>query len=56
MTYFKFVGGGSDLFRIFAERRQALGIGLSPRLPKGGQRRSPKGRLIDSVGGDSYGK
>ena len=39
-----------------AERRQALGQGLSPRLPKGGQRRSPKGRLIDSVGGDSYGK
>lgn len=39
----------------YEERRQALGYGLSPRLPKGGQRRSPKGRLIDSVGGDSYG-
>lgn len=40
----------------YEERRQALGTGLSPRLPKGGQRLSPKGRLIDSVGGDSYGK
>lgn len=39
-----------------AERRQALGQGLSPRSPKGGQRCSPKGRLIDSIGGDSYGK
>lgn len=44
-------GGGTT-----EERRQALGYGLSPRLPKGGQRRSPKGRLIDSVGGGSYGK
>lgn len=56
MTYFKFVGG-SDLFRIFAERRQALGLRLSPRLPKGGQRRRGiSSRLIDSIGGDSYGK
>ena len=31
-------------------------LGLSPRLPKGGQRRSPNGQLIDAVGGDSYGK
>lgn len=39
------------------ERRQALGTGLSPRLPKGGQRQTDLGqRLIDSVGGDSYGK
>ena len=44
-------GGG-----YYTERRQALGTGLSPRLPKGGLRRSPKGRLIDTVGGDSYGK
>lgn len=41
----------------YEERRQALGTGLSPRRsPKGGLRLSPKGRLIDSVGGDSYGK
>lgn len=38
-----------------AERRQALGIALPPRLPKGGLRRSPKGRLIE-IGGNSYGK
>lgn len=44
-------GGG-----YYEERRQALGTGLSPRLPKGGLRLSPKGRLIDSIGGDSYGK
>ena len=41
-----FVGGGY----YSAERRQALGQGLSPRLPKGGQRRSPKGQLIDREG------
>ena len=29
-------GGG---YYAYAERRQALGLGLSPRLPKGGQRR-----------------
>lgn len=40
-----------------AERRQALGQGLSPGLPKGGQRRRGiSSRLIDSIGGDSYGK
>ena len=40
-----------------AERRQALGQGLSPRSPKGGQRRRGiSSRLIDSIGGDSYGK
>lgn len=39
-------GGG-----YYEEWRQALGIALSPRLPKGGQRR----RLTD-IGGDSYGK
>jgi len=33
----------------YTERRQALGKGLSPRLPKGGQRH----RL--TIGGDSYG-
>lgn len=45
-------GGG-----YYKERRQALGTGLSPRRsPKGGLRRSPKGRLIDDIGGDSYGK
>ena len=39
------------------ERRQALGIALPPRLPKGGQRRRGiSSRLIDSIGGDSYGK
>ena len=32
------------------ERRQGTGIGLSPRLPKGGQRRKL------TIGGDSYGK
>ena len=38
------------------ERRQALGIALPPRLPKGGQRRRGiSSRLIDSIGGDSYG-
>ena len=58
MTYFKFVGG-SDLFRIFAERRQALGLTVCrlSRLPKGGQRRRGiSSRLIDCIGGDSYGK
>ena len=45
-------GGG-----YYEERRQALGLGLSPRLPKGGQRRRGiSSRLIDCVGGDSYGK
>lgn len=40
-----------------AERRQALGITLPPRSPKGGQRRRGiSSRLIDSIGGDSYGK
>lgn len=41
----------------YSERRQALGQGLSPRSPKGGQRRRGiSSRLIDSIGGDSYGK
>lgn len=46
-------GGG-----YYEERRQALGTGLSPiRLPKGGQRRRGiSSRLIDVIGGDSYGK
>ena len=46
-------GGGTT-----QERRQALGFGLSPiRLPKGGLRLTDFGqRLIDCVGGDSYGK
>ena len=39
---FPIFGGG-----YYLERRQRTGIGLSPRLPKGGQRRR---------GGDSYGK
>lgn len=57
MKYSKFntfenFGGG-----YYEERRQALGYGLSPRLPKGGQRRRGiSSRLIDSIGGDSYGK
>ena len=42
------LGGGTPQR---TERRQALG--LSPRLPKGGQRRSPNGQLIESEG--SYG-
>lgn len=44
-------GGG-----YYEERRQALGTGLSPRLPKGGLRLTDFGqRLIDNIGGDSYG-
>ena len=39
-------GGG---YHGYSERRQALGQGLSPRLPKGGQRRKA------DIGGDSYG-
>lgn len=43
-------GGG-----YYKERRQALGTGLSPRLPKGGlRRRGITSRLIE-IGGDSYG-
>lgn len=38
-------GGG-----YYEERRQALGYGLSPRLPKGGLRRRT------DMGGDSYGE
>ena len=55
MKYSKF--NALTIFGVgyYTERRQALGYGLSPRLPKGGLRRSPKGRLIDYIGGDSYG-
>ena len=56
-------GGGwtsepNPLTEHYTERRQALGTGLSPiRLPKGGQRRRGiSSRLIDCVGGDSYGE
>ena len=38
------------------ERRQALGQGLSPGLPKGGLRhRATSSWLNDTIGGDFYG-
>lgn len=45
------LGGG-----YYEERRASVRFSLSPRLPKGGLRhRSIRPRLIDIVGGDSYG-